>query len=59
MTSGLRVNYTSDCVGHLLAVPVDGDLQTPLGSGLNQLVDDFLYLILNIGHDPTPLQVYL
>jgi hypothetical protein len=58
-TPGLRVGDASDCVGYLLAVPVDSDLQTPLGSRLDQLVDDFLYLILDFGHDPTPFQGYV
>src|SRR3712207_1908986 len=35
-------------------MPVDGYLQTPLGSGLDQPVDSFLDSLLNVVHDPTP-----
>src|SRR5829696_8827004 len=58
-TPGLRVGDASDCLSYLLAVPVDSDLQTPLDSRLDQLVDEFLYLILDFGHDPTPFQGYV
>ena len=43
-------------VEHLLAMLVDGDLQTPLGSGLDELVDGFLDLLLNVAHDRCPSQ---
>src|SRR5687768_7395752 len=58
-TPGLRVGNASNSVGHLLAIPVYGDLQSPLRPRFNQLVDRLLYLILNLGHDPTPHQGYL
>jgi hypothetical protein len=55
-TPGLRVGDASDGVGHLLTVPVDGDLQAPLGSRFDQPVDGFLDLLLKVVHDPIPLQ---
>jgi hypothetical protein len=38
----------------VLAVPVDGDLQATLGSGLDQLVDGFLDLLLDVVHYRSP-----
>src|SRR5215208_6056308 len=53
-TSGCRVGDARDGVDHLLAAPVDGDLQSPLGSGLDQLVEGLLDSLLNVGHYRSP-----
>src|SRR5215210_756512 len=38
-TTGLRIGDTGDCIDYLLALPVDGNLQASLGTGLNEIVD--------------------
>jgi len=58
-TPGLRVGDASDGVNHLLAVPVDGDLQAPLGPRFDQPVDGFLDLLLKVVHDLIPLRSIL
>src|SRR6266566_2114491 len=50
--SGGGVGDAGDGVDHLLAVPVHGHLQAALGSGLDQLVDGLLHLLLKVVHDP-------
>ena len=42
-----RVGDAGHGVDHLLAVAVDGDLDAPLGPGLDQLVDRLLHLLLS------------
>jgi hypothetical protein len=41
-------------VSDRVALPVDRHLQTPLGSGLDQIVDSFLDLLLDVVHDRFP-----
>jgi len=48
------VGDARDGVDHRLAVPVDGDLQTPLGTGFDEIVDGFLDLLLKVIHDRIP-----
>ncbi len=55
-TSGCRVGDARDSVDYQVAVSVDGYLQTPLGSGLDELVDGFLDLLLKVVHDRVPSQ---
>jgi len=45
------VGDARDGVDHQIAVPVDGDLQAPLGARLDQLVDGFPDLLLDVVHD--------
>jgi hypothetical protein len=52
--SGRGVGDARGGVDHLFALVVDGDLQSPLSPGLNQLVDGFLDSLLNVGHDQSP-----
>src|SRR5688572_13469900 len=51
-TPGLWVGNAGDGVGHLLVIPVHGDLQTALRSRLDQSVSGFLYTGLDVVHDP-------
>src|SRR5215217_9358448 len=52
--SGFGVGNASDGVDHWLTIAVDGDLQTLLGSGLDEPVDGLLDLVLDVGHDRSP-----
>src|SRR5829696_3209038 len=56
-TPSRRVSNAGDGVDYRFAVLVDGDLQATLGAGLDQLVDGFLDLLLNVVHDRFPLLV--
>jgi hypothetical protein len=49
-TPGLGVGEARDRVYNLLTVTVDGDLQTSLGSRLDQFVDSILDLLLEFSH---------
>jgi len=53
-TSGRGIGDARDGVDRRLAVAVDGDLQTPLGSRLDQPADGFLDSLLDVVHDRTP-----
>jgi len=48
------VGDARDGVDHRLAVPVDGNLQSPLGSGRDKPVYGFLDLLLKVVHDRIP-----
>jgi hypothetical protein len=50
--SGFVIGDARCGVYHRLAVPVYGDLQTHLGSGLDEHIDGFLDLLLKDVHDP-------
>jgi hypothetical protein len=50
-TPGCRVGDTRDRIDEQLAVPVDRHLHSALGSGLDQLVDFVLDLLLRAAHD--------
>src|SRR5215217_4299367 len=56
-TPSRRISNAGDGVDYRFAVLVDGDLQATLGFGLDQLVDGFLNLLLNVVHDRFPLLV--
>src|SRR5215218_2293767 len=47
-TSGFGVSESGNGVDYLLAIPVDGDLQAPLGSRFDQLVDCSLDPLLKV-----------
>jgi hypothetical protein len=53
-TSGRGIGDARDGVDYRLAVAVDGDLQAPLGPGVDQPVDGFLDSLLDVVHDRTP-----
>jgi hypothetical protein len=53
-TPGRRVGGARDGIDHLLTVPVYGNLQAPLVSRVDQLVDGFLDLLLSVVHDRFP-----
>jgi hypothetical protein len=53
-TPDFVVGDARDGVAYQVTAPVYGDLQTPLGSRLDQLVDGFLDLLLKVFHDRVP-----
>jgi hypothetical protein len=54
LATAFRVGYARDGVYQRLALAVDGGLQTPLGPRVDQPVDGFLDLRLNVAHDRFP-----
>jgi hypothetical protein len=53
-TPGFMVGDASDGIYYLFAVPVYGNLQTPLGPRFDQLVDSFLDPLLKVFHRLIP-----
>src|SRR4028119_1833298 len=56
---GPRPAAARGAVDHRVALPVDRHLQTPLGSGLDNPVDGFLDLLLDVVHDRSPSQWWI
>jgi hypothetical protein len=48
------ISDTRDGVDYKLALPIDGDLQAPLGPGLDKLVNGFLDSLLKVVYGLVP-----